>query len=138
MRARGADAFFRVDFEFPLDAVTEVRDRNDGRALALTGSKIVDYARTLRLFPEYEKQLENYRAQTALFDKLISEFDATLAVKDAKIENLQTTAEAHRERAEIFETMADAQKESSFDSFLRKAGLIVGFAAGVAVGVLAN
>jgi hypothetical protein len=34
--------------------------------------------------------------------------------------------------------MADARKEGFFDSFLRKAGLMVVIAAGVAVGVLAN
>jgi hypothetical protein len=138
LRTRGADAFFRVDFEFPIDGVTQLRDSGDRRAVALTGSKIVDYARTLKLFPEYEKQLENYRAQTVLFDKLVAEYDATLEVKDAKIEILETTVDAERERSELFKTMADTRKEGFFDSFLRKAGLIVGFAAGVAVGVLAN
>jgi len=138
VRTRGADAFFRVDFEFPIDGITQLRDPNDRRAVALSGGKIVDYARNLKLFPEYEKQLENYRAQTVLFDKLVAEYDATLEVKDAKIEILETTVDAERERSELFKTMADARKEGFFDSFLRKAGLIVGFAAGVAVGVLAN
>ena len=138
VRTRDAAAFFRVDFEFPLDGVTQLRDASDRRAVALTGSKIAGYARNLKLFPEYEKQLENYRAQTVLFDKLVAEYDATLEVKDAKIEILETTADAEHQRAELFKTMADARKEGFFDSFLRKAGLIVGFAAGVAVGVLAN
>jgi len=138
VRTRGADAFFRVNFEFPMDGVTQLRDSSDRRAVALTGSKIVDYARTLKLFPAYEKQLENYRAQTVLFDKLVAEYDATLEVKDAKIEILETTVDAERERSELFKTMADAREEGFFDSFLRKAGLVVGFAAGVAVGVLAN
>jgi hypothetical protein len=121
-----------------MDGVTQLRDSSDRRAVALTGSKIVDYARTLKLFPAYEKQLENYRAQTVLFDKLVAEYDATLEVKDAKIEILETTVDAERERSELFKTMADAREEGFFDSFLRKAGLVVGFAAGVAVGVLAN
>ncbi len=138
VRTRGADAFFRVDFEFPIDGVTQLRDSNDRRAVALTGAKIVDYARNLKLFPEYEKQIESYRAQTVLFDKLVAEYDATLQVKDAKIQILETTVEAERERAELFKTIAEVRKESFFDSFLRRAGLIVGFAAGVAVGVLAN
>jgi len=69
---------------------------------------------------------------------LVAEYDATLEVKDAKIEILETTVDAERERSELFKTMADTRKEGFFDSFLRKAGLIVGFAAGVAVGVLAN
>lgn len=135
---RDVAAFFRVDFEFSIDGVTQLRDANDRRAVALSGTKIVDYARNIKLFPEYEKQLENYRAQTVLFDKLVAEYDATLEVKDAKIEILETTVEAEHGRAELFKSMADARKEGFFDSFLRKAGLIVGFAAGVAVGVLAN
>lgn len=138
VRTRGVDPFFRVDFELPVDGVTQLRDVSDRRAVALTGSKIVDYARHLKLFPEYEKQLENYRAQTVLFDKLIAEYDGTLEVKDAKIEILETTVAAERERSELFKTMADARKERFFDSFLRKAGLVVGFAAGVAVGVLVH
>jgi hypothetical protein len=135
---RAADPFFRVNFEFANDAVMKLRDTSDRPAVALTGSKIVDYARHLKLFPEFEKQLENYRTQTALFEKLVAEYDATIQVKDAKIEILETRVEAEHDRAELFKTMADARKEGFFDSFLRKAGLIVGFAAGVAVGVLAN
>lgn len=135
---RAADPFFRVDFEFPSDAVFKLQDASERKAVALTGSKIVDYARTLKLFPEYEKQLENYRTQTALFERLAAEHGATIQLKDAKIEILESRVGAERERADLFKTMADARKEGFFDSFLRKAGLIVGFAAGVAVGVLAN
>lgn len=135
---RAADAFFRVNFEFANDAVMKLRDTNERQAVALTGSKIVDYARNLKLFPEFEKQLENYRAQTVLFDELVSKYDTTIVLKDKEIELLGETVKAHQERAEVFKTMADARKEGFFDSFLRKAGLIVGFAAGVAVGVLAN
>ena len=133
---RGNADFFEI--RFTPDSVTEVKDSAGATGVLLTGTKIIDYARLLKLRPEYEGQIENYKAQSRLQDQLIDKLQAQIEIKNAQVENLQLQKETERERADIYKTMAEVNKEGFFDKFMRRAALPIGLVVGLVVGAAVN
>jgi hypothetical protein len=128
--------FFQVSFT--PDSVTEVKSPGGKTGIFLTGTKIIDYARLLKLFPEYEGQLGNYQEQSRLQDQIIDKLHAQIEVKSAQVTNLEERNTTERERSEIYKTMAEINKEGFWDKFMKHAALPVGLVVGLLVGAAVN
>lgn len=145
--ARGLDTpaapeVLSLDFILTPDATMRVRDNNNALGLILTGKWISDYARLIKLEPEYQKTLAGYRSQAELHQQLIAEFEGVIGVKDKKIEALNEMRTALQERGDLYKKLADVKGESFLERVMKKlafpAGIAVGFVAGVAAVNAAN
>lgn len=119
------------------DATMRVRDPNNTTGLILTGKWISDYARLIKLEPEYEKTLAGYRSQAELQKQLVAEMEGALEVKDKKIEVLAEMRDALQKRGDLYKDLYAINRDSFFEKALRKlafpAGVTVGLVVGAAI-----
>ena len=139
-RARGtsvlsASAVPRINFELQPDATQRIVDNNDMTGLILTGKWIVDYARMIKLVPEYEKTLASYKSQTQIQGQLITELEGVIGVKDQKNEILQEIADSQQKRGDLYKTMAEIHKESWYEKLFRKVAFPLGLTLGAYLGL---
>ncbi len=125
----------RINLELEPDATMRVRDANETTGLILTGKWIIDYAKMIKLVPEYEKTLASYKSQTGIQQQLITELEGIIGVKDKKIEILSEIAESQKQRAELFKTMAEIEKDPWYQKMLRKIAFPLGLTIGAYLGV---
>ena len=134
--SRDAGGFFAVDFTLEPDSSLRVKDSNGTVGLVLTGKWISDYARHVKLVPEYERLLEAHRKQAELNGQLVSELEGALEIKDQKIGVLVEIRDAERARADLYKTIAEVKGESLLEKIWKKLAFPAGLAIGVAVGVV--
>jgi len=139
VRARGERAALatgpaHVDLSLMPDATTRVVDDNGTLGLVLTGKWITDYARLIKLAPEYEKTLAGYRSQAELQKQLTAELEGVIGVKDKKIEVLNEMRDALQKRGDLYKDLADAERDSIFEKALHKLAFPAGIALGLVVG----
>lgn len=137
-----ASEVLSLDFILTPDATMRVRDSNNTLGLILTGKWISDYARLIKLEPEYQKTLASYRSQADLQKQLVTELEGVIGVKDKKVETLNEVRTALQERGDIYKRLAEVKGESFLERIMRKlafpAGIAVGFVAGVVAVNAAN
>lgn len=124
-----------IDIELQPDATTRVIDRNEMTGLILTGKWIVDYARMIKLVPEYEKTLASYKSQTEIQKQLVTELEGVIGVKDKKIDILTDIAESQQKRGDLYKTMAEIEKVSWYEKLFRKIAFPLGLTLGAYLGV---
>jgi len=130
--APGAAEPALIELALTPDATMRVRDPNNTAGLILTGKWISDYARLIKLEPEYEKTLAGYRSQAELQKQLMAEMEGALEVKDKKIEVLSEMREALQKRGDLYKDLYAINRDSFFEKALRK----LAFPAGVTVGLI--
>lgn|GEM_PF-1788327 len=132
-RTRGAAAEpALIELALTPDATMRVRDPNNTTGLILTGKWISDYARLIKLEPEFEKTLAGYRSQAELQKQLMAEMEGALEVKDRKIEVFAEMRDALQKRGDLYKELYAINR----DSFLEKALRKLAFPAGVTVGLI--
>ena len=117
------------------DATMRVRDTNNNIGLILTGKWIKDYARMIKIVPEYEKTLASYRSQADVHKQLIAELEGMIGVKDKKINILEEMQTAQKDRANLYKLMAEAKSTPWYEKIWNKLAFPVGLAAGTYLGV---
>ena len=122
----------RVILTLKPDEARRVQDPNNTDGLILTGKWLQDYARLIRLEPEYESVLASYQEQARLHEQLDTVLTAALNVKDKKVAVLQEMVAAQERRGDLYKTMAEIEQESWLDKFFHK----IAFPAGITVGLL--
>jgi len=142
---RDADAVMRdvpaapmlVGFELPEDGTLTIQDSVGEAGVVLTGKWIEDYARLIKLQPEYERTLAAYREQADLYDQLVARHEAALKVKDEKVALMEELAQKQEERGDLYKELADTRRGNWFQRLAREwsfeAGVVVGLVAGVLV-----
>ena len=139
MRTRGGSTAMAagpalVNLTLAPDATMRIVDEEGTRGLILTGKWITDYARLIKLAPEYEKTLAGYRSQAELQKQLTAELEGVIGVKDKKIEVLGEMRDALQKRGDLYKEIADAKGENVFEKVLKKLAFPAGLAIGLAVG----
>ncbi|HEY5564686.1 MAG TPA: hypothetical protein VIL33_03785, partial [Rhodothermia bacterium] len=126
-----------VSLTLPEDGTLTIQDELGALGVVLTGKWIEDYARLIKLQPEYERTLAAYREQAELFDQLVAHHEAALLVKDEKVVLLEELVQKQEERGDLYKDLADVRRGSWFTRFAREvafeAGVVVGLVAGVIV-----
>jgi len=126
-----------VSLTLPEDGTLTIQDEIGALGIVLTGKWIEDYARLIKLQPEYERTLAAYREQAELFDQLVARHEAALQVKDQKVVLLEELVQKQEERGNLYKELADVRRGSWFTRFAREvafeAGVVVGLVAGVIV-----
>jgi len=126
-----------VSLTLPEDGTLTIQDELGALGIVLTGKWIEDYARLIKLQPEYERTLAAYREQAELFDQLVARHEAALLVKDEKVVLLEELVQKQEERGNLYKDLADVRRGSWFMRFAREiafeAGVVVGLVAGVIV-----
>jgi len=133
-----------TDLDFPLtpDATLRVRGSNAVVGLVLNGKWITDYARLIKLAPEYEKTLASYRSQAELHKQIVAELEGLVGIKDQKIAILNEKCEALEKRGDLYKKLYESSEGNFLGKIVRKlafpAGLALGVFAGVAAANAAN
>ncbi|HUF08596.1 MAG TPA: hypothetical protein VMO47_04700 [Rhodothermales bacterium] len=121
----------------PEDGTLTIQDELGALGVVLTGKWIEDYARLIKLQPEYERTLAAYREQAELFDQLVARHEAALHLKDEKVVLLEELVQKQEERGDLYKDLAEVRRGSWFTRFAREiafeAGVVVGLVAGVIV-----
>jgi hypothetical protein len=133
--ALSASAVPMIDLELQPDATMRVIGRNDLTGLILTGKWIVDYARMIKLVPEYEKTLASYKSQAEIQQQLITELEGMIGVKDKKIETLADIADSQQRRGDLYKTMAEIESIPWYEKLFRKIAFPLGLTIGAYLGV---
>jgi hypothetical protein len=133
--ALSASAVPIIDLELQPDATMRVIDRNELTGLILTGKWIVDYARMIKLVPEYEKTLASYKSQAEIQQQLVNELEGVIGVKDKKIETLVEIADSQQRRGDLYKTMAEIERVPWYEKLFRKIAFPLGLTIGAYLGV---
>ena len=139
-RARGTLALSAtpvpmIDFELQPDATTRVIDRNEMTGLILTGKWIVDYAKMIKLMPEYEKTLASYKSQAEIQKQLLTELEGVIVLKDKRIEILTEIDDSRKARGDLYKNIAEIQEDSWYEKLFRKIAFPLGLTIGAYLGV---
>jgi hypothetical protein len=121
---------------FQPDAAVSVLDAQSTRGLLLTGKWIVDYAKMIKLSPEYEKTLESYRTAFEIQKQLTTGLEGVIDIKDKKIGVLQEMNGALQRRGDLYKDLSEVNQDSWFEKVLHKIAFPAGLAVGVVVGVV--
>ncbi len=125
-----------LDMSFPRDAAVSVLDRQSTKGMLLTGKWILDYAKMIKLGPEYEKTLASYRGALDIQKGLTAELEGVIGIKDKKIDVLQEMNNAQQKRGDLYKTLSEVNQESWFEQVLHKIAFPAGLAIGIVVGVV--
>ena len=117
------------------DETVTVVGNNNVVGFVLTGKWITEYAKYIKLVPQYEKTLASYREQVDLQDQLAAEMQGALNVKDKKIEVLVEMNDSYKRQAELYKKIADEQSDKWYEKVLRRIAFPVSLAAGIIIGV---
>ncbi len=117
------------------DATMRVKDASNTMGLILTGKWITDYARLIKLEPEYEKTLASYRSQAELQVQLVTELEGVIGIKDKKIEILDEMQAAQARRGDLYKTMAEVNRVPWYEKVFHKLAFPVGLTLGTYLGV---
>ena len=126
-----------VAFDLPPDATFQVTDTAGTVGVVLTGTWITDYARLIRLVPEYENTLESYRSQAALYEQLIDEYKGTLDIKNQALAVQEELSQKQKERGDLYQEIAKIHRGTWLERALRKVAFPAGLAVGLIAGVIA-
>ena len=135
LSAMATPAMTRINMELRPDATLRVIDNNDLPGLVLTGKWIIDYARMIKLVPEYEKTLASYKSQTEIQQQLVTELEGVIGVKDKKIDILNEIAGAHEKRGNLYKTMAEIESDPWYEKVFRKMAFPLGLTVGAYLGI---
>ena len=131
----GASALPMLDIELQPDATHRILDRNEMTGLILTGKWIVDYARMIKLVPEYENTLASYKSQSEIQKQLITELEGIIVLKDKKIEILNEIDDSRKARGDLYKNIAEIQEDSWYEKLFRKVAFPLGLTLGAYLGV---
>ncbi len=133
--ALSASAVPMINIELQPDATTRVIDRNEMTGLILTGKWIVDYAKMIRLMPEYEKTLASYKSQAEIKQQMITELEGIIVLKDKKIEILNEIDDSRKARGDLYKNIAEIQETPWHEKLFRKIAFPLGLTIGAYLGV---
>jgi len=133
--ALSASAVPMIDLELQPDATMRVIDRNETTGLILTGKWIVDYAKMIKLMPEYEKTLASYKSQAEIQQQMITELEGIIVLKDKKIEILNEIDDSRKARGDLYKNIAEIQETPWHEKLFRKIAFPLGLTLGAYLGV---
>lgn len=125
----------RLNIPLTTDETVTVIGNNDVVGFVLTGKWITEYAKYIKLVPQYEKTLASYREQVDLQDQLAAEMQGALNVKDKKIAVLEEMNGSYQKQAELYKKIANEQSDKWYEKVLRRIAFPVSLAAGIIIGV---
>lgn len=117
------------------DVTLKAMGTNQVPGFILTGKWISDYARMIKLQPEYEKTLAGYRSQVELQKQLVAELEGVIEVKDKKIQVLEEMNGSLEARGDMYKRITELQGDAWYTKMLRKLAFPAGLALGIFVGV---
>ena len=125
----------RIDIELRPDATIRVIDSNKRTGLILTGKWIVDYAKMIKLMPEYEKTLASYKSQAEIQKQLVTELEGIIGLKDKKIEILNEIDDSRKARGDLYKNIAEIKETPWHEKLFRKLAFPLGLTIGAYLGV---
>jgi|GEM_PF-6693837 len=122
---------------FPLtpDVTETVKGSNGVAGFVLTGKWITEYAKYIKLVPQYEKTLASYRAQVDIQNQLQAEMTGAMAIKDQKVNILEDMNASYSQQADLYKKIANESDTKWYEKVLHKIAFPVGLAIGIIVGV---
>lgn len=139
-RSRGArtlnTSYLEVSIGLPENDTQRIVDPNQRKGLVLTGTRILHYAKLIKLEPLYETTLASYSAQAKLQQQLIAEYEGALRIKDQKVVVLNEIIEAHEQRADLYKQIAEVQENAVWERAIRKLAFPVGITVGLLAGLI--
>ena len=124
-----------IDIAVQPDATMRVIGRNDTIGLILTGKWIIDYAKMIKLMPEYEKTLASYKSQAEIQKQLITELEGIIVLKDKRIEILTEIDDSRKARGDLYKDIAEIQETPWHEKLFRKIAFPLGLTLGAYLGV---